>query len=104
TFSARRRERLVELEAKELLHPGAAGRRQTQRARLAQGDEPFKIERSPPDRRADPPGDVKAPLAPVEAWPAEAPARGGFRRDVGAEFRQKGLPCVRHFAAVIAEH
>ena len=76
----------------------------SQRTRTALPHQPAALEADATDFGADMAGNVVAPLAPVEAGPAENPAAGSWRRERDAEFRQKALSCGSQRTAFVVEH
>ncbi len=76
-FSERRRER-IQVDTKRVAQPDSSSRGDLDRAAVAFAGEPAKLKAPLQQLRADLAGDVIAPLAPIEAGPAEDSLAFGF--------------------------
>ena len=73
-------------------------------AAIALAREPAELQAAAADLRAHMPGDVIAPLAPIEAGRQKIRLLPGFGTSDSAECAQESRPGVRDFAAVLGEH
>src|SRR6185312_11676887 len=78
--------------------------RDHQRAAVAHALEPAHVEAAPGERRADRAREVRPPLGPIEARPAEGALPLPHRREVDAEPAEEIDAGGGDLAAVIAEH
>src|SRR5438552_4866574 len=82
----------------------AAARRDGDGAGVAHARDPAEVERAREQGRAQHAREMGAPLAPIEAWPAERPPRLARVGDHDAKLAQEALAGLRDLAALVVEH
>src|SRR5216684_6755575 len=94
----------LERKAEHLGEAAPAGRRDDERAAVAHALEPAKVEAACGERGAHRAGEMRPPLGPVEARPAEGAAALLRRGEVEAELGEEIDAALGDLAALVGEH